>query len=96
MTKGYKVAGPFPVLGHQPGEVFEHDFDPAIEALHLEGGTLELDDGSSAPAEKVPCPRCVEEGSKRPPKFDDVAALQKHYADKHPALVAPDSLEGGK
>jgi hypothetical protein len=94
MKKGYTVAGPYPVLGHQPGESFVDELDPAIEALHLESGVLALDKGKDAPApDKVPCPACKEQKLKSPPKFDDIAALQEHYADKHPALEPPAALE---
>lgn len=93
----YKVAGPFSVLGKAPGEtVNEADIPEGInlEAL-LAGGSLEVASGSSgeeeAPA-KVACPACVEQELARPPKFDDLAKLKAHYADKHPALVAPETM----
>lgn len=92
MKKQYRVAGPYSVLGHAPGESFTAELDPEAEAIHLEGGTLEIDKDGSEKPQKVPCPACVEQKLKRPPTFDDLDGLQKHYADKHPALEAPDDL----
>jgi hypothetical protein len=88
----YKVAGPFDVLGHKPGETITQIPDEInVEAL-LASGAITPADGEDEAPEKVPCPACVEQELARPPKFDDLEKLQKHYADKHPALVAPDSL----
>lgn len=39
----YRVTGPTAVLGHQPGDVFEADLDPAREARHLERGSLAIE-----------------------------------------------------
>jgi hypothetical protein len=92
VKKTYVVAGQQPVYGHAPGDSFSADLDPDIEALHLQSGTLELGKGEENDPVKVPCPACVEQELARPPKFDDLSKLQKHYADKHPALVVPDDL----
>jgi hypothetical protein len=90
--KTYKVVGPYAVYGTAPGETVRLDLSPGEEQLHLEAGTLEIGKGEDDKAEKVPCPACVEQKLSRPPKFDDLEDLRQHYADKHPALVAPDEL----
>lgn len=88
----YKVSGPFSVLGKQPGETITQIPDEInLDAL-LEAGALELATGDDEKPEKVPCPACVEQKLKQPPKFEALDDLQKHYADKHPALVAPEIL----
>lgn len=94
--KEYTVTGPFPVLDHDPGKAFKAEIEPEHEAYLLKQGLLKRGgtsaDGEDAAPEKVPCPACVEYGLKQPPKFDDLGALQDHYAEKHPALVAPTEL----
>jgi len=90
--KTYRVSGAYPVYGNAPGESVRLDLSPDEERMHLEAGTLEIGKGDDEKPEKVPCPACVEQEMSRPPKFDDLDDLRKHYADKHPALVAPDEL----
>lgn len=92
----YTVVGAFPVLdeGHRPGSTFTANIDPELEAFLIDTGMIEKGKGAgdAAAPTKVPCPACVEQGVSRVPKFDDIAGLSKHYADKHPALVPPDEL----
>lgn len=90
MKKQYRVAGPYSVLGHAPGESFAAELAHGEESIHLEAGTLELD-GSEKPV-KVKCPACVNEKVSRPKQFTDLDELRQHYADKHPALEPPDEL----
>lgn len=89
--KSYTVVGTAETLGHKPGETFSADLTADQESFYIDGGHLAVGTDQEAP-DKVPCPACVEQGLARPPKFDDPSKLEKHYADKHPALVAPDSL----
>lgn len=94
--KTYKVVGAFPVLGeNRPGSTFTAELDPEQERFMLETGQLEIQKGKGDKAdapEKVPCPACVEQGLKQPPKFDELDGLLDHYAEKHPALVPPAEL----
>lgn len=93
MKKSYTVSGPFAVLDHAPGETFTAELPPEInEQALLDSGALTIGKNEETQSEKVACPACVEQELVRPPKFDDLSKLQKHYADKHPALVAPDAL----
>lgn len=91
----YVVNGPFERYDTKPGETVTLDEDAPDVVLNVEIGALtlatEAEEESTEP-EKEPCPRCVEEGMKRPPKFEAVEDLREHYADKHPGLVAPTSL----
>lgn len=98
----YKVIGELPVLDYKPGETFSEAEVPSGVNLPilLMTGMIEKyvgADGEGAP-QKVACPACVEQKVSRPPKFDELADLQKHYANKHPALVAPETMpaEPGK
>lgn len=93
--KTYTVAGPFPVFDHPPGETFSEEIPPEQEAALLANGNLVLGEAKDTAAEKaakVPCPACVEQELKQPPKFDDVAKLRKHYAERHAGLEPPQSL----
>lgn len=40
MSSRYRVSGPFPVLGHEPGKRFEADIDPVHEARLIDAGHL--------------------------------------------------------
>jgi hypothetical protein len=98
MKRAYKV-GARPVAGHEPGaSITDKDLPEGVnvDAL-LAGGLLELDDGKkgSQTTEKQTCPRCVEEGMKRPPKFETQDELAEHYAEKHGGLVVPE-IGGGE
>lgn len=42
MPKRYTVTGSQPVLDHQPGESFDADLDPHIEAFLISIGALKL------------------------------------------------------
>lgn len=95
--KTYTVVGAFPVQGsegdHRPGSTFTDELEPEREEFMLATGQLQVGKGEKVePPAKVPCPACVEQGLKQPPTFDDLGELQQHYADKHPALLAPDTL----
>jgi hypothetical protein len=89
------VIGPFPVRETAVGEKFVADSGDEETGFWLDQGLVELvgaKDAEETEPEKVPCPACVEQDMQRPPKFDSPDELKAHYAEKHPALVAPDSL----
>lgn len=83
MKKKYKVVGPHSIAGHPPGDSFEAE-ELAHEQALVDGGHLEV-----KVVEKLACPACVEQGMKRPPKFDSYEELPEHYAEKHAGLVPP-------
>jgi hypothetical protein len=91
MRTKYKVR--YDVAGHKKGDVVMVTDFPAgtnMSAL-VNGYFLTVDE-----VEPVTCPACVEQGSKRPPRFESVEALHEHYADKHGGLMPPseEDLDG--
>lgn len=95
MPKTYRVSGEHVVLGHKPGETFKGPLPAGIneEAL-LASGAIEPDTGESKDEEeRIVCPACKAEGKKRAVTFATQEELEAHYADKHPALEAPEKEE---
>jgi hypothetical protein len=50
----YRVNAPTPVLDHEPGETFEADLDPTLEARLLAGGALVVDAAPAAAQKAAP------------------------------------------
>jgi hypothetical protein len=58
-----------------------------VEALIMSGWLR--DEG----VDPVPCPACIEQKVKSPPKLKSLEDAQAHYSEKHPALAAPETEE---
>ena len=84
MQTKYKVR--YDVAGHKKGDVVSaSDFAEGVNVPALVDGhflTVDSVEGSA-------CPACVEQEVKRPPKFDTIADMESHYAEKHAGLVPP-------
>lgn len=92
MAKTYKVSGPHEFLGHKPGDTFDGPLPAEIdEELAVAAGAIEA--AGDQEEEKLVCAACKTEGKKRPPSFPTLTELQTHYAEKHPALTAPEKEE---
>lgn len=78
----YKVCGPNPAYGSEPGGIVKLDGgDPAV-ALNVASGVLERQD-----APHMECPACA--GQKKQPTLPSADELQAHYDAAHPGLVRP-------
>lgn len=91
--KEYTVVGPHPVLGHSTGQQFKATLVPDLELALVSGGHIVAGKaGEPAPEpEPLRCPDCEAHGTAADKKktYRDYADLADHYADQHPALVAP-------
>lgn len=76
--------------GKQPGDEIDLNADDSLVRLNVVAGVLVEGKVQKVDAQKMTCPLCAEDlEMKRPPKFESVAELEEHYADKHPAFVVP-------
>ena len=92
-NRKYIVTGPYTAYGTQTGDPVMLDAaDPLVQA-NVKAGIIGLapDQPKVAP---TTCPACIGQNVKRPPSFATGAELLAHYAEKHPALVAPNIEEG--
>ena len=84
MKTKYKVR--YAVADFKKGDVvYASDFAEGINVPALVDSQILTVDS----VEGSPCPACVEQGVKKPPKFDTLEQIHEHYADKHAGLVPP-------
>lgn len=88
MKRNYTVR--WPIVGHEKGDkIGDDDLGAGVNADALvAGGFLRV-----TGVEPVACPACVEQGLKKPPKYESIEELRDHYADKHAGLEPPGEEE---
>jgi hypothetical protein len=84
VKRNYKVR--YAVAGHDKGAlVTDKDFAAGVNTQALvDGGFLTVEE-----IEPQACPACIEQGMKRPPRFEKLEELREHYAEKHAGLQPP-------
>jgi len=91
MNRTYQVR--YALAGHDKGtKLTDKDLPGINTAALVDGGFLKV-----VGVDPVPCPACVEQGNKRPPRFESVEKLREHYVEKHAGLEPPreEDLEDG-